>query len=114
MPMSRSIQGTRSPADGENDVVAREHDRVDHSLFCLPPSSSTQSIELQSDELAVLEHEALGRMVLDDLDAFFFASSSSHGDALKYCRERRAMTLTSAPPSRRDVRQQSMRCCRRR
>ena len=36
------------------------------------------------------------------------ASSSSHGDALKNWRERRAMTLMSLPPRRRDVRQQSI------
>ena len=36
------------------------------------------------------------------------ASSSSQGDALKNWRGRRAMTLTSLPPRRRDVRQQSM------
>ena len=36
------------------------------------------------------------------------ASSSSHGDALKYGRERRATTFVSTPPSRREVRQQSM------
>ncbi len=36
------------------------------------------------------------------------ASSSSHGDALKWGRERRATTVISAPPSRRDVRQQSI------
>ena len=36
------------------------------------------------------------------------ASSSSHGEALKYLRVRRAMTFTSLPPRRFDVRQQSM------
>ena len=36
------------------------------------------------------------------------ASSSSHGDALKYGRDRRAMTFTSVAPSRFDVRQQSI------
>ena len=36
------------------------------------------------------------------------ASSSSHGEALKYPRGRRAITLMSLPPSRREDRQQSM------
>ena len=36
------------------------------------------------------------------------ASSSSQGEALKYPRGRRAMTLMSSPPMRLDVRQQSI------
>ena len=58
--------------DGENDVVARDHDGVDHFALLLAVFfGPAQPLELHADELAVLEHEALRRVILDDLDALF-------------------------------------------
>src|SRR4029079_11737375 len=59
--------------DGEDDVVAQEHNRIDYlALLFAAFLAPAESLELEPDEPAILEHEALGRMVLDDLDAFLF------------------------------------------
>ena len=47
-------------------------------------------------------------MILDDVDAFLFRVFQLPRRCFEIRRERRAMTFVSAPPSRRDVRQQSM------
>ena len=59
--------------DGENDVVAREDDGLDHFALLLAAFlEPAEPLELESDEPSVLEHEALRRVILDDLDAFLF------------------------------------------
>ena len=73
MPMSRSIHGNafswpmaRMTSSHGND------DRVDDfALLLAVLLEPAQSLELHADELSVLEHEALRRVVLDDLDALF-------------------------------------------
>ncbi len=59
-------------ADGEDDVVARQHDSLDQFALLLSVLlGPAQNFHLHPDELAVLEDEALGRMVLDDVHALF-------------------------------------------
>ncbi len=54
-------------ADREDDVVAREHHRLDDLTLLLSVLfRPAQNLDLHPDELPVLEHEALGRVVLDD------------------------------------------------
>ena len=47
-------------------------------------------------------------MIDQNLDVFFFGVLEFPGEALKYPRGRRAITLMSLPPRRREERQQSM------
>src|SRR6185369_12862991 len=59
-------------ADGENDLVARQDDGAGHRAD-LPAVLLTpfELLELHADELAVLDHEAPGRVILDDVDFLF-------------------------------------------
>ena len=70
-------------ADGENHVVAGNEDGVDAPVRVFASASRLEALELHPRQLAVLDHEALRRVVDDDLDASSSASSSSQGDALK-------------------------------
>src|SRR5512133_1439090 len=59
--------------DRENDVVARDDDRLDH--FTLLPAAlliPAQLLELETYQPAILQHEPLWRVVLYNLHAFFF------------------------------------------
>ncbi len=57
--------------DGEDHVVTGDDHRTQHRglLRAVVP---LEDVELHPDELAVLDDEALGRVVHDDLDALFF------------------------------------------
>ena len=58
--------------DGEDDRVARHDDRLNHRAGLTPVRRGPlQPLELHADELAVFDHEALRRVILDDVDAFF-------------------------------------------
>src|SRR6266513_5737037 len=59
--------------DGENYFVAWEYDGIDN-LGCLTyvRLAPFQSLELHSNKFSVFDNEPLWRMVLDDVDAFFF------------------------------------------
>jgi len=95
--------------DREDDIVAGQRDRFDYLAALLPILlEPAQTLEFHSDELPVLDDETLRRVVLHDLHQLLLSILQLHGDALKYFRDRRAMTLMSFPPNRRDVRQQSI------
>ncbi len=58
-------------ADGQDHVVGRKEHGFEHARF-LGIGVPFQALELHAGELAVLDHEALGRVIDDDVDAFFF------------------------------------------
>src|ERR1051325_2575986 len=61
-------------ADGDNHIVAGNSHRVDHFAGLLSILfGPLEPLELHRDELAVGGDEGLGRVVLDDVDAFFFS-----------------------------------------
>ena len=92
-------------ADRENDVVARDDDRVDDFALLLAASSSNQRSRSNSmpTSLPFSRTNVFGAWFSTISTPSSSASSSSHGDALKCGRERRAMTFTSvaAEPLRR-------------
>src|SRR5262249_22488814 len=61
-------------ADGEDDVVAWNHDAVDDlTLRLAVVVEPAQAVELEADELSVLNNEPLWRVILDVLDTFLFS-----------------------------------------
>ncbi len=108
IPRSRSIQGKVfscpiariTSSQGITTVFTvveraapSSHSRTSNSIPTRRPSSSTKRVGAWLTRISTPSSSA---------------SSSSHGDALKKGRGRLAMTLMSRPPSRRDVRQQSI------
>jgi hypothetical protein len=60
-------------ADGENDVVARKHDRVDDFTLLLPAFLvPAKALEFHAGQLAVFDDEPLWRVILDDVDLLLF------------------------------------------
>src|SRR4051812_24837060 len=58
--------------DGENDLVAGQYDGAGHRADLLAVLLAPHELlELHADELAVLDHEPLGRVILDDVDRLF-------------------------------------------
>ena len=65
-------------------------------------------VELHADELAVLDDEALRRVVLDDLDVLFLGVLEFPRRGLEELPRLRAITFTSVAPTRSAMRQQSI------
>ena len=61
-------------ADGEDNGVAWHDDRVEHGAGLTPVYLAPfQPFKLHADQLPVLDHEPLGGVILDDVDAFFLS-----------------------------------------
>ena len=65
-------------------------------------------LEAHSGQAAVVVQERFGHQIVQDRDAFVHRVLFSHGDAFISSKPERTITLTSSPPRRLDVRQQSI------
>ena len=71
MPRSRSIHGNALSWPMARITSSAGRKTVSITLRFLGVGVPFQALELHAVELAVLDHEALGRVIDDDLDAFF-------------------------------------------
>ena len=111
MPMSRSIHGNAFSCPMARMTSSAGRKTVSTTVdVALPLASSVHSRRSNSIPFSLPSSttKRFGEWLTTISISSSSASSSSQGEALKNWRGRRAMTLMSLPPRRRDVRQQSM------
>ena len=95
-------------ADGEDDVVAGDDDGVDDRRVRAPARPTRGARTPCPTSVPFSMTKRFGAWLMTISTPSSSASSSSQGEALKNARGRRAITLMSLPPRRRDERQQSI------
>ena len=96
-------RGTRSPGRWRESRRRPGGRSVSITLEFLRVGVPFQALELHAGELAVLDHEALGRVIDDDLDAFFLGVLQFPGRGLEVAARaaRHHLDVFAAQPARR-------------
>ncbi len=108
MPRSRSIHGKAFSWPMARITSSQGIITVSSTVDCFAPESHSRTSNSIPTSFPPSTTKRFGAWFTMISTPSSSASSSSHVDALKYSRGRRAMTLMSVPPSRRDERQQSI------